>query len=183
MKHPPTTFVHDLASRLRCRKCCQGGPTAGGDPATTGLATAPPSNRSLTMCNLYSITTNQAAIIALFRVVNRYVGNLAPMPGVFPNYKAPIVRTGVEGRELATARWGITRCSGGRRAHYRRPAPMQRRYWSLRNKARLTVGPRQSARLQASTAGLAVSTSSLTAIGGRSGPEPERHRTTASVSC
>ena len=36
------------------------------------------------MCSLYSITTNQAAIIALFRVVNRYVGNLAPMPGVFP---------------------------------------------------------------------------------------------------
>jgi hypothetical protein len=36
------------------------------------------------MCNLYSITTNQAAIIALFRVINRYVGNLAPMPGVFP---------------------------------------------------------------------------------------------------
>ena len=35
------------------------------------------------MCNLYSITTNQAAIIALFRVINRYVGNLPPMPGVF----------------------------------------------------------------------------------------------------
>jgi len=33
-----------------------------------------------TMCNLYSITTNQAVIIALFRVVHRYVGNLAPMP-------------------------------------------------------------------------------------------------------
>ena len=46
------------------------------------------------MCNLYSITTNQAAIIALFRVMNRYVGNLAPMPGVFPDYKAPIVRNG-----------------------------------------------------------------------------------------
>src|SRR6201995_5862259 len=59
------------------------------------------------MCNLYSITTNQAAIIALFRVVNRYVGNLAPMPGVFPDYKAPIVRTGADGRELATARWGM----------------------------------------------------------------------------
>jgi hypothetical protein len=28
------------------------------------------------MCNLYSITTDQAAISALFRVVNRYVGNL-----------------------------------------------------------------------------------------------------------
>ena len=44
------------------------------------------------MCNLYSITTNQAAITALFRVVNRYVGNLAPMPGVFPDYPAPVVR-------------------------------------------------------------------------------------------
>jgi hypothetical protein len=31
------------------------------------------------MCNLYGITTNQAAIIALFRVINRYdVGNLPP---------------------------------------------------------------------------------------------------------
>ena len=59
------------------------------------------------MCNLYSITTNQAAIIALFRVVNRYVGNLAPMPGVFPDYPAPIVRNGADGRELATARWGM----------------------------------------------------------------------------
>ncbi len=37
------------------------------------------------MCNLYSITANQAAIIALFRVVNRYVGNLPLMPGVFPD--------------------------------------------------------------------------------------------------
>jgi len=34
------------------------------------------------MCNIYSITTNRAAIIALFRVVNRDVGNLAPMPGL-----------------------------------------------------------------------------------------------------
>ncbi|MCG6205841.1 SOS response-associated peptidase family protein [Rhodopseudomonas sp. HC1] len=59
------------------------------------------------MCNLYSITTNQAAIIALFRVVNQYVGNLAPMPGVFPDYRAPIIRTGAGGRELVTARWGM----------------------------------------------------------------------------
>ena len=29
MKHPPTTFVHDLASRLRCRKCAKAGSTAG----------------------------------------------------------------------------------------------------------------------------------------------------------
>ncbi len=59
------------------------------------------------MCNLYSITTNQAAIAALFRVVNRYVGNLAPMPGVFPDYPAPVVRNTDTGRELTMMRWGM----------------------------------------------------------------------------
>ena len=59
------------------------------------------------MCNLYSITTNQAAIIALFRVVNRYVGNLAPMPGVFPDYPAPVIRNTETGRELSMMRWGM----------------------------------------------------------------------------
>ena len=58
------------------------------------------------MCNLYSITTNQAAIIALFRVINRYVGNLPPMPGVFPDYPAPVVRNAGD-RELVMMRWGI----------------------------------------------------------------------------
>jgi putative SOS response-associated peptidase YedK len=59
------------------------------------------------MCNLYSITTNQAAIAALFRVMNRYVGNLAPMPGVFPDYPAPVIRNTADGRELAMMRWGM----------------------------------------------------------------------------
>jgi len=59
------------------------------------------------MCNLYSITTNQAAIIALFRVVNRYVGNLAPMPGVVPDYPAPVSRNTDTGRELSMMRWGM----------------------------------------------------------------------------
>ena len=39
-----------------------------------------------------SITTNQAAIAALFRVINQSVGNLPSMPGVFPDYPAPVVR-------------------------------------------------------------------------------------------
>jgi putative SOS response-associated peptidase YedK len=59
------------------------------------------------MCNLYSITTNQAAIIALFRVMNRYVGNLPPMPGVFPDYPAPVVRNTGAQRELTMMRWGM----------------------------------------------------------------------------
>jgi putative SOS response-associated peptidase YedK len=58
------------------------------------------------MCNLYSITTNQAAIIALFRVINRYVGNLAPIPGVFPDYPAPVIRN-TAGTEMMTMRWGM----------------------------------------------------------------------------
>ena len=60
------------------------------------------------MCNLYSITTNQAAIIALFHVVNRYVGNLPSMPGVFPDYPAPVIRNTEGGREMVTMRWGMT---------------------------------------------------------------------------
>src|SRR6202171_4375592 len=59
------------------------------------------------MCSLYSITTNQAAIAALFRVMNRYVGNLPPMPGVFPDYPAPVVREADGGLELTMMRWGM----------------------------------------------------------------------------
>jgi putative SOS response-associated peptidase YedK len=59
------------------------------------------------VCNLYSITTNQAAIAALFRVMNQYVGNLPPMPGVFPDYPAPIVRNAGAEREMVMMRWGM----------------------------------------------------------------------------
>jgi putative SOS response-associated peptidase YedK len=59
------------------------------------------------MCNLYSNTTNQAAIIARFRVINRYVGNLPPMPGVFPDCPASVIRNTDQGTEMLTMRWGI----------------------------------------------------------------------------
>jgi hypothetical protein len=38
------------------------------------------------MCNLYSTTTNQAAIRDLFKVTEDSAGNLPPMPGVFPDF-------------------------------------------------------------------------------------------------
>ena len=67
------------------------------------------------MCNLYSITMNQEAIRALFRAINRYVGNLAPMPGVFPDYPAPVIRNSGGEREsrsvLRRARHGCKRCN------------------------------------------------------------------------
>lgn len=66
------------------------------------------------MCNLYSITANQAAIAALFRVVNRYEGNLAPLPGVFPDYLAPVVRNTDTGTEMVTMRLGHEAAAHGR---------------------------------------------------------------------
>jgi putative SOS response-associated peptidase YedK len=59
------------------------------------------------MCNLYSMTKNQDAIRNLFKVSNDSVGNLPSMPGIFPDYPAPIVRNADGGRELAMARWGM----------------------------------------------------------------------------
>jgi hypothetical protein len=45
------------------------------------------------MCNLYSMTTNVEAIRRLFAVdpANDRAGNLASMPGIYPDYPAPIV--------------------------------------------------------------------------------------------
>jgi putative SOS response-associated peptidase YedK len=57
------------------------------------------------MCNLCSITTTQAAIAALFRVINENVGNLPPMPGVFPDYPAPVIRNAGDEREMIMMRW------------------------------------------------------------------------------
>ncbi len=59
------------------------------------------------MCNLYSLTSNQQAIRELARAWKDNTGNLPPLPGIFPDYPAPIVRNGAEGRELAMARWGM----------------------------------------------------------------------------
>ncbi len=44
---------------------------------------------------------------SLFRVSRDLTGNLPPMPGVFPDYPAPIVRMADRERELTMARWGM----------------------------------------------------------------------------
>jgi hypothetical protein len=44
------------------------------------------------MCNFYSMTTNQKAIRDLFKVTRDNAGNLPPLPGIFPDYLAPLVR-------------------------------------------------------------------------------------------
>jgi putative SOS response-associated peptidase YedK len=60
------------------------------------------------MCNLYSITKGQAAIIAFTRAMRDTTGNLPTLPGIFPDYMAPVVRNAPDGvRELAMVRWGL----------------------------------------------------------------------------
>src|SRR6201985_3297938 len=59
------------------------------------------------MCNLYSMTKNVDAIRRLFGALNSRVGNLPSMPGIFPDYAAPIVRNAPDGREIVMARWGM----------------------------------------------------------------------------
>ena len=59
------------------------------------------------MCNLYSITKNQAAIRDLFKVARDTTGNLPPLPAIFPDQMAPVVRVNEGERELTMMRWGM----------------------------------------------------------------------------
>ena len=59
------------------------------------------------MCNLYSQTKGQAAIVALTRALRDSTGNLPPLPGIFPDYQAPVVANRGGIRELCMMRWGM----------------------------------------------------------------------------
>ena len=60
------------------------------------------------MCNLYSLTRSQDEIRQLAGAMRDLTGNLPPLPAIFPDSMAPVVRTAEDGaRELATMRWGF----------------------------------------------------------------------------
>ena len=61
------------------------------------------------MCNLYTQTTAQEAMRQLFASLPMadHLGNLAPQPEIYPDYRAPIVRNGADGLEMVMARWGM----------------------------------------------------------------------------
>ena len=59
------------------------------------------------MCNLYSMTKNQAAIRDLFKIGRDTTGNLPPLPAIFPDQMAPVVRVSEGERELIMMRWGM----------------------------------------------------------------------------
>jgi putative SOS response-associated peptidase YedK len=59
------------------------------------------------MCNLYSITKSQTAILEFTRAMKDTTGNLPLLPGIFPDYKAPVVANKGGIRELCMMRWGM----------------------------------------------------------------------------
>ncbi|MYZ47045.1 SOS response-associated peptidase [Propylenella binzhouense] len=60
------------------------------------------------MCNLYSVTKGQAAIRQFTGAMQDRTGNLPPLPGIFPDYLAPVVRALEDGeRALVMMRWGM----------------------------------------------------------------------------
>ncbi|KPH85972.1 SOS response-associated peptidase [Komagataeibacter intermedius] len=69
------------------------------------------------MCNLYAMTSNQKAIREIAMVLDDLTGNLQPLPEIYPNTMAPIVRNGGNGRELVMARWGLPTPPGYLKGH------------------------------------------------------------------
>ncbi|MGY3622032.1 putative SOS response-associated peptidase YedK [Bradyrhizobium sp. USDA 10063] len=57
--------------------------------------------------SIRSQLTRRRSPVCLARRMNRYVGNLAPMPGVFPDYPAPVIRNVGDAKEMALMRWGM----------------------------------------------------------------------------
>ena len=69
------------------------------------------------MCNLYAMTSNSQAIRDITKALQDRTGNLQPLPEIYPNTMAPIVRNGKHGRELVMARWGMPTPPGYLRGH------------------------------------------------------------------
>ncbi len=59
------------------------------------------------MCTNYALIKAQAEILALMEEIVNNAGNFPPMPAIFPDYPAPVIRQTAKGRELIKMRWGI----------------------------------------------------------------------------
>jgi putative SOS response-associated peptidase YedK len=85
------------------------------------------------MCNLYSYTRSQDEAARIYRVLHDDVGNLPPLPAIFPDTVAPVVRTTRDGeRQLAMMRWGFPKppdTGAGAVTNIRNTASPYWRYW------------------------------------------------------
>jgi putative SOS response-associated peptidase YedK len=59
------------------------------------------------MCNLYSMTTTKEAMRQFPLAFDDRSVNMPSLPGIYPDYAAPIIRNNVGTRELAMVRWGL----------------------------------------------------------------------------
>jgi putative SOS response-associated peptidase YedK len=59
------------------------------------------------MCNLYSMTTTKEAMRQFPLAFDDRGVNMPSLPGIYPDYAAPIIRNNAGVRELAMARWGM----------------------------------------------------------------------------
>ncbi len=72
------------------------------------------------MCNLYSLARSRDEIKRLFRVGWDQTGNQPPLPAIYPDQLAPVVRKDPMAREdkdaliMETMRWGFPPTLGGR---------------------------------------------------------------------
>lgn len=68
------------------------------------------------MCNLYSMTKSREAVTAFTRAMRDRTANEPPLPAIFPDQLAPVVRTAKDGvREMLNMRWGFPPAGGGKR--------------------------------------------------------------------
>jgi len=68
-------------------------------------------------CATYSMTRNQEAIRRLFRVRRDLTGNLPPLPAIFPDMMAPIVRFGDDGHAAVYNTFNLQRHLVSRPTH------------------------------------------------------------------
>jgi putative SOS response-associated peptidase YedK len=60
------------------------------------------------VCNLYAMMRSRAEVAATARAMRDRNNNQPPMPGVYPDYPAPVVGVGEDGqREMRDMRWGM----------------------------------------------------------------------------
>jgi putative SOS response-associated peptidase YedK len=59
------------------------------------------------MCNLYSMMTTREALRRLANAFWDNLGNMPALPGIYPDYRAPIIVQSGLGRGLILSRWGL----------------------------------------------------------------------------
>jgi putative SOS response-associated peptidase YedK len=59
------------------------------------------------MCNLYSLNKGQDALKSFFKVTQDDTGNMPPLPGIFPDTMAPVIRQRGDERVMQMMLWGF----------------------------------------------------------------------------